>query len=55
MSDGAKGTSDIPWLVYLIGLPCGVFMIEAVNTSGVDKSMEYIAKEHARIEEKLAT
>ena len=55
MSDGAKGTGGTPFVNYLVGSASGVYYVEAVDTTGVTKDMDYLAREHKRIAEKLGT
>lgn len=55
MSDGAKATGGVPFVNYLAGVPSGVYYVEAVDTTGITKDMEYLTKEHARIAKKLGT
>jgi hypothetical protein len=48
-SDGAKGTAGIPWMVFLDLGAHYDFMMDAIDTSGIVKSMQWLCDQHYKI------
>jgi hypothetical protein len=48
-SDGAKGTAGIPWMIFLATGAAYDFMVDAMNTTGIVKSMAWLCQQHYRI------